>query len=394
MKKLFAIILALATILCLAVPAFAASGTNTITINGIADGHKYAAYQLFSGTLSGGALTNVEWGDGIDGDAFLAALKADTKEIKNSDGTVTVTMAGYFASATTAKDVIEVIASTTDGWSSHGDRLDRFAEIAGQHLATPSAETDVCDSNFVYKLENIADGYYLVKDVTAGVGDSADNPMEDDFFTKYIVTVTTDVAITVKGDKPVVTKTVGTGPSDEFSKYISNQLNKTHYYRWIGTLPTDLAEYDTYYYEFNDTLSKGLTFEKFEQIYIVHPTNSHTLVYNSVDSTEVTSLMPDEYTAANSAVVNADGTTSISLKWNDLLAKFPTLSSSDKIYVKYSAHLNEDAVIGINGNLNEVDLTYSNSPSDDGYGITLPDHAIVYSFMMNVVKVDADDRAV
>lgn len=396
MKKLLAIILAMATLLCLAVPAFAATGTHSITINGIASGHTYAAYQLFDGDLSGGALTNITWGDGIDSAAFLAALKADDKVIKNSDGSVEYKFSEAFASAVTAEDVLDIIggnATGTTGWSSHGDRLDRFAEIAGQHLTTASATTSTCDSNNVYKLENIADGYYLVRDETA-IGDTPANAFENDSFTKYIISVTTDVAIAVKGDIPDVKKEVGHGLSDEFSEYISDQINKTHYYRWIGTLPTDLAEYDTYYYEFKDTLSAGLTFEKFEQIYIVHTNNSHTLVYNSVDGTEETALMPDEMTAANSAVANGDGTSSISLKWDNLLAKFPTLQPSDKVYVKYSAHLDEDAVIGVAGNPNEVELVYSNSPSDEGYGVTLPDDAIVYSFMMNVVKVDADNRTV
>ncbi len=393
MKKIFAVILALAMIACLSISVFAEAGTNTITINGIAEGHTYAAYQLFDGDLSGGALTNVKWGDGIDGAAFLAALKADTYEIKNSDGSIVVTMAKYFEKATSAQDVIGVIVDPTDAWSSHGDRLDRFAEIAGQFLTTASATTSVCDSNFAYKLEGIADGYYLVRDITA-VGETPDDPIENDFFTKFIITVTTDVAINVKGDKPVVNKTVGYGLSEDFSEYISNQIGKTHYYRWIGTLPTDLGEYDDYYYSFEDTLSAGLTFGKFEQIYIVHSNNSHTLVYNSVDGTENADLMPDSYTSAGAATVNADGTSSISLTWNDLLDTFPTLKSSDKVYVKYSATLNKDAVIGVEGNPNEVTLKYSNSPSDEGYGITLPDDAIVYSFMMNVVKVDAADNSV
>ena len=52
MKRTLSVILAIVMLAFMSVTAFAATGTNTITINGIADGHTYAAYQLFSGDRS------------------------------------------------------------------------------------------------------------------------------------------------------------------------------------------------------------------------------------------------------------------------------------------------------------------------------------------------------
>jgi len=390
-KKIFAIILALATLVCLALPAAAAGGTNVLTINGEKSGHTYDAYQIFAGDMSAGVLTNIQWGDGIDAAGFLAALKADTTEISNSEGTETVKFSDLFASASTASDVAAIVKT----WTTNGDRLDRFAEIAGAHL-TATFETSVEGTGNVYTISNLADGYYLVKD-RQGAGET----LTDDFYTKYILSITTSTAITVKGDYPTVDKTVSAELTEGYAKHISDQLNKTHYYRWIGSVPSDIDEYDTYYYEFTDTMSAGLTFERIEQIYIVHAGNAHTLIYsyNEGGSTTVKedALYPDiETTVINDqgTAETSDDTTTITLGWTDLLSQYPNLKTSDHIYVKYSAHLDNDAVIGVEGNPNVVELKYSNSPSDAGIGKTVPSEAIVYSFALNVVKVDADNNTV
>ncbi len=388
-KRIFAIIMTVAMLASVALPALAADGNHVLTINGEKTGHTYDAYQIFSGTLdSGNVLTDIKWGDGIDGDAFLAALIADAKEISNADGSITVTMGDYFSAGMTASQV----ASEIKDWTTNGDRLDRFAEIAGQFL-TDTFKTSVEGANNVYTISGLADGYYLVKD-RQGV----DEVLEDDFYTKYILSITTDTAISVKGDYPTVTKEVGEGLDSSYNKVMANQINKSHFYRWIGTLPSDLDEYDNYYYSFIDTMSAGLTFDRIEQIFIVHSNNSQTVIYDYNEGGDTIEKVDAYYPDIETVTVNdmgtaetSDDTTTITVGWNDILDQYPALKTSDRIVVKYRAHLDEDAIIGSTGNPNEVKIKYSNSPSDIGYGESLPDDAIVYSFAMNVVKVDNDN---
>ena len=72
MKKLMAALLAVAMVCAMAIPAFAAgTGSNTLTINGKTAGHTYEAYQVFTGDLKGSVLSNIVWGDGVDGDGIL-----------------------------------------------------------------------------------------------------------------------------------------------------------------------------------------------------------------------------------------------------------------------------------------------------------------------------------
>ena len=84
LKKLAAMLLSLAMAAMLSVPALAA-GEYSITINNEKSGHTYEAYQIFAGDVAsdeatdgetaGPILSNVTWGNGVDGAALLAALK-------------------------------------------------------------------------------------------------------------------------------------------------------------------------------------------------------------------------------------------------------------------------------------------------------------------------------
>ena len=88
LKKVLALVLALVMVLTLSVTAFAEEEqTYDITIDGAVSTHTYVAYQVFSGklTIEEGntptedkkVLSDIEWGEGIDSDKFLAALQAE-----------------------------------------------------------------------------------------------------------------------------------------------------------------------------------------------------------------------------------------------------------------------------------------------------------------------------
>lgn len=55
MRKIATLLLALVMILSLAIPAFAADETYSITINNSTSGHIYEAYQIFTGDLDNAA---------------------------------------------------------------------------------------------------------------------------------------------------------------------------------------------------------------------------------------------------------------------------------------------------------------------------------------------------
>ena len=74
-KKLTAILLSLMMALMLVIPAFAAGGNYSITIENEAQGHTYEAYQIFSGDLSSDSvLSNIQWGDSVNGAGAAGSL--------------------------------------------------------------------------------------------------------------------------------------------------------------------------------------------------------------------------------------------------------------------------------------------------------------------------------
>lgn len=129
MKKLAAILLSLLSLAMaaiLSVPVLAA-GEYSIIIQNDKAGHTYEAYQIFAGDVSsddptdgatsGPILSNITWGNGVNGAALLAALKeADAEK---------------YGACETAADVAEALgvenATATDAAA--------FAEIVAEHLA-------------------------------------------------------------------------------------------------------------------------------------------------------------------------------------------------------------------------------------------------------------------
>ena len=357
MKKVFALILALALIFAMAIPAFAAE-TVTLTIQGHKSGHTYEAYQIFAGDIEGGQLTHIQWGNGVKVADLVAALKADA------------TLGTLFASAseTDPMPVVNVLRS----WSNESANLDAFAKIVGEHLNTIAAvSTEGTDNKYSFTLDT---GYYLIKDKDSNA------ELADDFYTKFVITLTSNTDVKVKGSVPTVNKKVSHNLNANYTDKITNQLHKTHYYQWIGSVSSDVSDYDWYWYEFQDTLSAGLTFLQFEQIFIQHVGDVKTMIYDRSQADPVikAEYMPDVMTNVGQEVT---------VKWEDLVQKYPTLLPSDKIVVRYSAKLNSNAVIGNTGNPNDVDLIYSNNPQDEedkGRTTTPPPH--VYSFELDVLK--------
>ena len=65
-KKLFGFFCAFALILGMnVIPASAEETTYSITINNSTEGHTYEAYQIFTGDLHQGKLSNIVWGSGV-----------------------------------------------------------------------------------------------------------------------------------------------------------------------------------------------------------------------------------------------------------------------------------------------------------------------------------------
>lgn len=347
MKKLVSVLLTLVMALALTVPAFAANVT--VPSDKILEGHAFTAYQIFSGREEGGVLSDVQWGGGIDSTAFLSALKADT------------TYGNLFTNCATAADVAKVLSnnSTTSGLA------DRFAELAYAKKTGTGTPLNSGENT-------LADGYYLVVDTTANVG-------EGSAYNKALLQVVGNISIAVKTDAPTVEKKVKEGGS--YGDVADCNIGDSVEFLLIGSVP-DMSRYDTYKYIFHDTLSAGLT----------APAQGEIKVYLSDD--KVVDTNDTEVTSSFNITVNGQ---EITVSCNNLKT-VSGISTARYVIVKYSAVLNEKAEIGLPGNINTVKLQYSNKPDqsgsgDNNTGNTPEDKVIVFTYELDTTKVDGQDTS-
>lgn len=327
----------LASLLLVAVMALA------LTIPALAASHTYEIYQIFTGDVSGKTLSNVKWGE-------------------NGTGT---------KGESVADDVLKALADVANG--TDAEKLAVIKNYVKLDSTTFTTVTeDVKNANTEITAKNIPSGYYLIKDKD-GSQDS-----EGGFYTLYVVKVT-DGTLTFKpkGDVPTSEKKILEGGTEVDAN--SASIGDTVNYQITGTLPSNIDAYKTYYYQFTDTLSKGLTFGNDVKVMI--------------DSTPVTTGFTVSHTTNETTGVTAISITFANLKGISGV----TITAGTKVVVTYSATLNENAVIAGEGNPNDVKLTYSNDPNYTGDGANEPkgetpkDEVVTYTTELTITKTDGKD---
>ena len=380
MKKAISILLCLMLVLSMAAPVFAAGETYTLTINNATEGHLYGAYQIFSGDLVPSSndptklvLTNIVWGASVsDGAALLNAIK---NLATASDPTSPLY---NLAGATDAASLAELIA---DNITSDSESLDKLAEVFGKYLGSAVSTSTYAAGK--YTIANLPAGYYLVKDDAAVTG--------HDSYTKFILRVLKDETVTPKSSVPSVDKTINDTVDGTFTEIEDFDIGDLAYYKWEGTLPSNLKDYSVYTYIFKDTLPTGLRFNRFEQVYLEGHDGDRIVTWLDLHDAETSNdTLPTGITVSGSA-----DSQNVELAIADLLTLFPDVLNTHKIIVKYSATVTRDALIA-NPMTNKVYVEFSNNPNAEGtgepHGKTPEDVAHAFTFKITVDKYDADNK--
>lgn len=373
-KRLGAVLLAMAmavSVLCTG--ALAAETTYSIMVKSEVSGHTYEAYQVFKGTVATGddkkkVLSDIEWGSGVDSAKLVEELQSAENNPFGSD----------FSEKDTAADIAAVVA----GYDA--DKIKKFATVVGKNLQTTATGTsgEFDSTNQIYTISGLSAGYYLVKDQDKSI--DANN---HDAYTNYIMEVVQNVEVTPKTSVPTVTKKIV--ENGDKKNATTAKVGDVVNFELTGTLPDNYADYTKYQYEFHDTLSKGLTY------------NGDVEVFVKNGETE-TKLASTSYTVEpeNRQTTTPSQDTTITVRFADLKKNTVTgannttvtIGKDSKIIVKYSATLNENAVVGEAGNTNTVNLVYSNNPNNTSTGTTKDDKVTVYTFQLNVTKVDGTNN--
>ena len=372
-KKLLAALLAVAMVCAMAIPAFAYNpGETEENRNGT---HGYSAFQNFKGVISkdNPTLSGVDWGQNItEPDIFLANLKNDP------------TIGEKFETAATAQEVLAVISQ----WSNSDDNSIAFARVVCSYLyPNADAKPEPVITDHTGGINIPKSGYYLIVDTTYF------NPGDyyhayNSFFLLNVPQVPYVVPINRKVVKPTVEKEVydnQDGANEAgFGSSADHAINEEFQFKLTATLPANPDRaydyYDEYMVTFCDTLSAGITFDRWD-----------TVVINN-GGADIPIPAENYYSDAS----NQDLTLSI----EDVKTCAPglNLNNGATITVTYTAHLNEKAYVNTAGgasnteNKNSVYLIYSNNPRSSAFFDRTPESAVcVYTYQLNNTKYHDDD---
>ena len=334
-----------------------------ITITAQEGDHTYGAYQLFNGNVSGGKLTDIKWGTGIDSAALLAELKTSTiDELK------AVTTAPQLAEKLSKLESSKVIA---------------FSKIATKHV-TGTAKTFTKSGEaapFSYKatLGEADHGYYLVKDT--------DNKAAA--LTSPILKVAgCTVTVEAKGSVPTSTKKIKEDSTGQWGDTADLDVGQEAPFKLTGTMPSNIANFTTYKYGFKDFISKGFTLpEGFAAKDLTVKIGDKEITPDTVTVTDIT----DDTHGAE-----YNGGKQIEIMFTDLKATAKAagveLTKDSTVTVEYSATVNDQAKIGGAGNPNKSLVVYQKDVNDgDGLGETPEDEVWAFTYQLDTTKVDSAD---
>ena len=354
MKKVFAAAAAIATVFGLAATTVAtANAADNATLTVSTTDAKFAsktvnAYKMFSATVSG------------DGKAVSYTLTDEWKPFfKNSVALTGVTDENVNDKA---NDYVSKLKDST--LVAFATKASNWAQTKANNItadATATVSADASNGKYTATFTGLGYGYYVVAVPGATLANAKSQ------YATLVSVHSTKVDADIKGDLPTVDKKVqvdGTGKDATDAK-----IGDTLTFTLTSTIP-DMSAYDTYTFNFKDTLSKGLTFGQVKSVKVENVTLT--------ENTDYTVTTP---TASN------NNTLTVAMK--DFKKK-QQANAGKKITVTYTATLNENAVVGGAGNVNSATIQYSNNPSTNGTGESEPSKVRVFTYGFTVDKYTGD----
>lgn len=360
MKRVFAAAAAIATVFGLAATTVAtANAADNATLTVSTTDAKFAgktvnAYKMFSATVSGDGgskavsytLTD-EWKPFFK-NSTASGLTGATDENVNDK-------ANDYVSKLTGKDLV-AFATKASNWA----QTKTNGITAG---ATAMVSADATDGKYTATFTDLDYGYYVVAVPGATLANASGQ------YATLVSVDSTNVNTNIKGDLPTVDKKVqvgGTGKDATDAK-----IGDTLTFTLTSTIP-DMSAYDTYTFNFKDTLSQGLTFGQVTSVTVEGVTDPLTV--------------NTDYTVTTPTVSDSTLLTVTMLNFKD---KQQT-NAGKTITVTYKATLNKDAVVGGHGNVNSATIQYSNKPGIEGTGESEPSKVRVFTYGFTVDKYTGD----
>lgn len=218
MRKLFRVLLALAMTLALAVPAFAAETTGSITITNPQGDRTYTAYKIFDVTYAGDNHSYTI----SDTDAAYSTVKEYADVPANG------------LNLTAVADTGKYNVSSSAGFSAAS-----FAQHLKANVGSLGAGTAFIEDGNTMKASGLALGYYFISGTSGTVCELA---------------TAKDIQIRDKNEVPKIKKDV-----DDNDRTV--EIGQKLTYTITGKVPSTKG-YDEFTYQVTDTMTEGLTYNK------------------------------------------------------------------------------------------------------------------------------------
>lgn len=325
--------------------------TKTLTVSNIPAGDTLAAYKIL---------------DVFYNQASNAITYEFTSDFKN-----------FLASTTEYRNLtIEDYANMTSGDISSGSvsstsTLDRLASSYATYIKGHNINGTNLTTNGNTRTASLPLGSYLILPTSTSkiyavmVGNLALSEDNGEW-------IANNQTIVGKVSEPgVVTKTLN-GNKETDSIYMGTELT----YTINGSVPHYPTNATNKKYMITDTMSNGLTFSGLTSVSIIDGTTRLTVNSNGTVTDATNNVVAN-------IVVNGQ---IITIDFN-----LDHVKSSD-ITVTYKARLNNNAVIGGEGNKNEAKLTYANDPYSTSTHDSETDTTIVYTYGIEILKYSGIDK--
>ena len=345
--------------------AFAAGTDGSGTIENV-EGNttEFEGYQIFSAdfaTVEGKTVaSNITWANSSVKTAVEEVIKEKEPNYKGK----------------TAQDAADWITNEVTG-------TDETTRVDSNHIAYKIA---AAVDNLTEKTtttngaaSGLAHGYWLfvTKADTINEGEAGTSPI-------FTVVGSTPVNVSEKTGIPTVEKKIVSDADNTEHDAADSQIGQDVTYNLYGTVAENFDKYDTYFYEFSDQISKGLTLQKGAKVYLY---KNKADAKGDLARTKGTNIT-DKFKESNDEAAE-DG--SKTTRWTcDNLKNVNDVTKDSYIVVSYTAQINKQAIVaGTGSNDNAVVLKYSNNPMNkESKGQTPPDKVKDYTYGLKINKVD------
>lgn len=330
-KRFASLLLALVMVMGLATTAFAANSTGSITISNAENGQTYTIYRILE----------LEGYDKTAGAYAYKATSAWENFITGND------IKGTYVNVDTQGYVTWVQGASAADFAKLAQKYAADNSLSNQGSATATSAT--------VSFNNLELGYYLV-DSSLGTLCSLD-------------TTEPDVTIQEKNKVPTNEKKVEEDSTNAYGEKNDADIGQTVNFQSTITLPRGSENI-----VFHDTMSTGLTLD----------TGSIKVYTDAAMTTELTNANNTNYTVKTSGLT--DGCT---FEISFTKTYLDGLTADSTVYVKYAATVNENAVVGGNGNTNTSKVSYGDTNNTK----TTPDSTTTtYIWDLDVFKYAQDGQ--